>query len=643
MATKTFNLYMVDKPTSANSPDNKTPGSNPRGSRPQSSGNSRGRNNTPRMRPPLRTNATPMRRLAHRDQQPIASGTTTSPEPTSKHTISRNTLRVIPLGGLEEVGANMMAYEYGDDIIIVDAGFAFPDDTTPGIDYIIPETQYLEERKKNIRGIFITHGHMDHIGALPYLLAKLGDPAIYTMPLSTGMIKKRLEEFNLVGRARLNVITKDDTVALGNFKVRFFTVNHNIPDSVGLSIMTPLGQVIHTGDFKFDHTPVNEKPTEFHKIASFGSEGVLALMSDSTNAVKPGYCLSEKEIGITIERIFSDAKGRIIFASFSSLISRMQQVLDLSAKYNRKVIITGRSMVNTIETALSLGYLKIQPKIIIKSEQASKYPDNQIMVLTTGAQGEEASQLARMSRGEHRSIKIKKGDTVVISSSPIPGNERSVVAVLDNLTREGATVIYNKVLDIHTSGHAQQEELKLMMQLVKPKFFVPIHGEHHMLAAHAKLAQSINIPEENCFVLENGSILEFNANGSAKVLNEKVPSGYVFVDGLGVGDVGEVVIRDRQLMAQDGMFVIITTIDRKTGKLVNQPEILSRGFVYMKNNDDLIREVKHEVRKMIESGAKQNMEPNWAYLRGNIRDSIAEYLFQRTQRRPMILPVVIEV
>lgn len=616
---------MVNKPTNAG----------PETSKPKPT---RSRNSGSRMRAPQRPSTTPMRRLQNRDNQPEVAAPSAV-----KHTLSRTTLRVIPLGGLEEVGANMMLYEYGDDIIIVDAGFAFPDDTTPGIDYIIPETKYLEDRKKNIRAIFITHGHMDHIGALPYLLAKLGDPPIYTMPLSTGMIKKRLEEFNLVGRARLNVVTKDDTIALGNFVVRFFMVNHNIPDSVGLSIKTPVGQIIHTGDWKFDHTPVNEKPTEFHKIASFGSEGVLALMCDSTNALKPGYCISEKEIGITLDRIFSDTKGRIIFASFSSLISRMQQVLDLAAKYNRKVIITGRSMVNTIETALSLGYLKIQPKIIIKSEQASKYPDNQIFVLTTGAQGEEASQLARMSRGEHRSIKIKKGDTVVISASPIPGNERSVVAVLDNLTREGANVIYNKLLDIHTSGHAQQEELKLMMQLVKPKYYVPIHGEHHMLAANAKLAQSINIPEQNCFVLENGSILEFNANSEAKVLNEKAPSGYVFVDGLGVGDVGEVVIRDRQLMAQDGMFVIITTLDRKNGKLINQPEILSRGFVYMKNNDDLIREVKHEVRKMVESSAKANMEPNWAYLRQQIRDDIGEYLFQRTQRRPMILPVVIEV
>lgn len=586
-------------------------------------------------RPAATQSATPSRPTA------VPSAVTSSTG-NSKATLSRNVLRVIPLGGLEEVGANMMAYEYENDIIIVDCGFAFPDETTPGIDYIIPETKYLEDRKDKIRAMFITHGHMDHIGAIPYLLAKLGDPPIYTMPLSAGMINKRLEEFNLQGRVKLNALSVDDTVPIGNFEVKFFSVNHNIPDSVGLSINTPVGQIIHTGDWKFDHTPINERITDFHKIATFGGNGVLALMSDSTNANKPGYCLSERDIGVSIERIFSDAKGRIIFASFSSLISRMQQVLDFSAKHNRKVIVTGRSMVNTLETAISLGYLKVLPKLIIKSEQAAKYPDNQLTVLTTGAQGEEASQLARMSRGEHRSIKIKTGDTVIISSSPIPGNERSIVAVLDNLTRQGATVIYNKMLDIHTSGHAQQEELKLMMQLTKPKFFVPIHGEHHMLVGHAKLAQSIGIPVNNTFVLGNGSVLEFNANGEARVLDTKVESGYVFVDGLGVGDVGEVVIRDRQLMAQDGMFVIISTVDRKTSKLVNPPEILSRGFVYMKNNDELIREVKHEIRKMIESKGGSG-EPNFADLRQEIRDSVGEYLFQKTQRRPMILPVIIEV
>lgn len=567
-----------------------------------------------------------------------------APHPTSRYTQSRTNLRVIPFGGLEEVGANMMVYEFGEDIIIVDMGFAFPDETTPGIDYIIPDTKWLEERKRNIRGIIITHGHMDHIGAIPYILPKLGDPPIYTLALSAALIKKRLEEFNMVGRVRINVITKDDILALGAFKIRPFVVNHNIPDSVGFSISTPVGQVVHTGDWKLDHTPVNERPAELHKIAKFGSEGVILLCSDSTNAAKPGYCSSEKDLGVTIDRIFSESKGRVVFASFSSLVSRMQQVIDISAKYNRKVLVTGRSMVTNLEVAISIGAIKIPPKLIIKSEQAKKFPDNQITILTTGAQGEEAAGLARMARGEHKTIKIKQGDTVVISASPIPGNERSIVAVLDNLTREGANVIYNKILDIHTSGHAQQEELKLMMTLVKPKYFAPIHGEHHMLVSHGKLAQSIGITEERVKILENGDALEINSAGEAKRVENAVQTGYVFVDGLGVGDVGEVVIRDRQVMATDGMFVIIVTLDRRNGKLINAPDIISRGFIYMKNNEDIIREVKHEVRKMVDSNSsKKNLEPNWAYLRQIVRDEVGEYLFQKTNRRPMILPVVIEV
>ena len=563
---------------------------------------------------------------------------------TSRHTASRQNLRVIPMGGVEEVGENMTVLEYGDDLIIIDMGLAFPDDTMPGLDYIIPDTKWLEENKRRIRGVIITHGHLDHIGAVPYILPKLGDPPIYTLPLTAAFVKKRLEEFGLMGRSKINVMTKDDVVALGNFKIRFFRTNHSIPDGVGLCITTPVGQIIYATDWKFDHTPVDGKPTEFDKIAKFGAEGVLLLMSDSTNAIKPGYCVSEREIGLTIDRTFGDIKGRIIFANFSTSISRIQQVFDAAAKYNRKVIVTGRSMVNNIEIALSLGYLKIQPKIILKSEQAKKFPDNQIVILTTGAQGEDAAGLARIARGDHKTVKIKKGDTTIVSASPIPGNERAISVMLSNLTRLGSHVIYNKTMDIHTSGHAHQEELKLMMALVKPKFFMPIHGEHHMIVAHAELAKTMGIPDANIFSLDNGQILEITSAQEAKATSDpKIVTGYVFIDGLGIGDVGEVVIRDRQVMSQDGMFVIIMTLDRRSGKLINQPDIISRGFIYMKGNDDLIREVKHEVRKLVESKGKEKLEPNYAYLRNVVRDEIGEYLYQKTERRPMVLPVVIEI
>ena len=563
---------------------------------------------------------------------------------TSRFTTSRQNLRIIPMGGVEEVGENMTVLEYGDDLIVIDMGLAFPDDTMPGIDYIIPDTKWLEENKRRIRGVIITHGHLDHIGAVPYILPKLGDPPVYTMALTAGFIKKRLEEFNLLGRSKINVLTKDDVLALGNFKIRFFRLNHSIPDSMGLCITTPVGQVVYATDWKFDHTPADGKPTEFDKIAKFGAEGVMLLMSDSTNAIKPGYCISEREIGLTIERTFGDQKGRIIFANFSTNIARIQQVFNAAAKHNRKVVVTGRSLVNNIEIALSLGYLTIQPKIIIKSEAAKKFPDNQIVILTTGSQGEEAAGLARIARGDHKTVKIKKGDTAIISASPIPGNERAVAVVMSNLTRLGAHVIYNKMLDIHTSGHAHQEELKLMMALVKPKFFMPIHGEHHMIVTHADLARTMGIPDQNIFSLDNGQILELSSLGEAKAIEDaKIASGYVFIDGLGVGDVGEVVIRDRQVMSQDGMFVIIITLNRRDGKLINQPDIISRGFIYMKGNDDLIREVKHEVRKLCESKGKEKLEPNWAYLRNIIRDEIGEYLYQKTERRPMVLPVIIEI
>jgi ribonuclease J len=565
------------------------------------------------------------------------------PQLNSKHTASRQNLRIIPFGGQEEIGMNMLALELGNEIIIVDMGLTFPDESTPGIDYIIPDVKYLEERKKNIKGVFLTHGHLDHVGAVPYLLSKLGDPAIYTLQLTAGLIKKRLEDFNLQQRAKINVVGKDDAVRLGNFTVRFFGVNHNIPDSVGLSITTPFGQIIHTGDWKLDHTPVNEQPAELSKLARYGNEGVLALLSDSSNAIKPGYSLSEQEIGKTIAGIFAKARGRIIFATFSSLITRLQQVFDLAAQYDRKVIITGRALINNLEVALSLGYLKIQPKIIIKSEQASKYPDNQILILTMGGQGEEALAIDRIAKGEHKTVKIKPGDTAVISASPIADNDRSIVSTMDNLIRQGAEVIYDKTLDVHHSGHAQQEELKLMLRLTKPKYFIPVHGEHHMLTVHGKLATTLGLNPNNVYLMENGSVLELSNQGQAKLLPGKIPTGHVFIDGLGVGDVGEVVIRDRQLMAQDGLFVIIMSLDRRNGKMVGPAEIYARGFVYMKNTEELMAETQSEVTKLTSTQGSAKVEPNWAHLRQLVRDHVGDFVFKKTERRPMILPVVIEV
>ncbi len=560
---------------------------------------------------------------------------------TSKFTASRQNLRIIPMGGVEEVGENMTVFEYGDDLVIIDMGFAFPDESMPGIDYIIPDTKWLEENKRRIRGVVITHGHLDHTGGIPYILPKLGDPPIYTMPLTAGFVKKRLEEFNMVHRAKINTLHIDDVLTLGAFQFRFFRVNHSFPDGVGLAIKTPVGTVVYATDWKFDYTPVDGKPAEFDKIARIGGDGVLLLMSDSTNAAVPGYAISERELSDTIDRVFQGAAGRIIFATFATNISRIQQVFNSAAKFNRKVVVIGRSMVQNIEIALSLGYLKIQPKIVIKTEQMKKFPDKDVVILVTGSQGEEAAALARIARSEHKTIKIKKGDTAVVSSTPIPGNEASVASVLSNLTREGAKVLYYKNLDIHTSGHAKQEDLKLMMSLIKPKYFMPIHGEHYMLVAHAELAKQLGIPDENIFIMDNGQAMEINSAQQGKLAEAKIPGGYVFIDGLGVGDVGEVVIRDRQVMAKDGMFVIILTVDRKTGKLISQPEILSRGFIYMKGSDELIREVKHEVRKLFEN--KGHGEANYAQIRQTVRDQIGEYLYQKTERRPMILPVVMEV
>ncbi len=552
-------------------------------------------------------------------------------------------LRIIPLGGLEEVGRNMTLFEYGDSIIIVDMGLQFPEEDMPGIDYIIPNINYLKGKEKNIKGVFITHGHMDHIGAIPHLMPALGNPPLYGAPLTCGIIQKRQEGYHK-GGAKLNIhiVTAQDKIQAGPFRVEFFHVNHNIPDVLGMAIYTPAGLIIHTADFKFDHSPITDRPADIGRIAKLGSEGVLALMSDSTDAEVPGYSISEKDIQDTLDNIFEKASGRIILATFSSLISRIQQVITLSEKYNRKVAIDGYSMRTNVSIAYKLGYLKIRRGTLVKPEQVNSFPDNKVTVLCTGAQGEESAVLMRIVNREHRHIRIKKNDSVIFSSSVIPGNERTVQNLKDILYRQGAKVIHYKMMDVHAGGHAQREDLKMMINLIKPKFFIPIHGNYYMLCLHASLAESVGIPAKNTMVAGNGKVIEITPN-SISMTKEKIPSNYVMVDGLGVGDVGNIVLRDRQMMAKDGMFTIIVVIDSKTGKMIGEADIVSRGFVYMKGSRELINETKKKVKEIVNKKATSEHSTNWAYIQDNLRDQIGQFLFNKTKKRPMILPVVIEV
>ncbi len=548
-------------------------------------------------------------------------------------------LKIIPLGGCGEIGKNMTIFEYGNDMIVVDCGLMFPQDEMLGVDFVIPNINYILQNRKKLQGMIITHGHEDHIGGLPYILPKI-TPQIYTTKLTKGLIEVKLSEFKLK-KPKINSINPGQKIKLGCFQIEPFHVTHSIPDCIGLAITTPVGLVIHTADFKFDPTPVEGKPTDLKELAKFGQRGVLILLSDSTNAEVEGHTPSERTLSATFDKIFRESRGRIIVTSFASLINRIQQVINSAATYGRKVAISGRSMSNNIKIALKLGYLKIPPNILVPLQEAIKMPDHKIAIMCTGSQGEEMSALVRMSSGDHKQIKIKKGDTVVISASPIPGNERSISNTINDLFREGARVIYGKQLDIHVSGHASREELKQMINLIKPKFFIPIHGEYRHLHLHGKLAEKAGVKKENVFLIENGEVLEVGYN-LARKSTQKVPAGLVMVDGIRVGDVGEVVLRDRHLMAQDGIFVIITTIDKKTGQLLTSPDIISRGFVYMKASEDLIKKTKEEVVSALRERNGQ-YPANWTFIKNKIRNDIAEFLFNQTGRRPMVLPVIIEV
>jgi len=559
-----------------------------------------------------------------------------------------NKLKIMVLGGLEEVGRNMTVLEYGNDIVIIDMGLQFPEENMPGIDYIIPDISYLENKRNRIRGVIITHAHMDHIGAISHLVPKLGYPTIYTAKLSAGIIKKRHEEYKQFRPLDLQVISPEiDRVKLGVFNIEFFRVNHNIPDSFGLALSTPVGTIVHTGDFKIDLSPINDKPMDLGRIARIGGQGVLALMSDSTDASHSGHQLSESEITNSIEDIFTQAKGRIIIGTFASLINRIQQVLTLAEKFDRKVLLEGRSMNNNVQLARELGYLTFKPSTIIEEGAFKRLPDNKLVVLGTGAQGEQNAVLMRVANKEHKFLRVKEGDSVVFSSSVIPGNERTIQSLKDTFYRQGAKVYHYQIMDIHAGGHAKKEDLKLIINLFKPKYFIPIEGNHYMLRIHGEIAESAGIPKDNIFIANNGQVMEFSRPRGAretigKLTNDKVPSEYVMVDGLGVGDVQAIVLRDRQMMAEDGMFVVIATIKRKTGELVGSPDIISRGFVYMKESKQLIAEARNKVKEICDvKGKAYAGDP--MEVKNKLREAVGSFLYKKTQRRPMVLPVVIEV
>ena len=552
-------------------------------------------------------------------------------------------LRIIPLGGLEEVGRNCTVFECGEDLIIVDMGLQFPEEDMPGIDYIIPNLSYLRGKEKNIRGVIITHGHYDHIGGIPHLMGKIGNPVIYTAALTAGIIKKRQEEYRQAPPLKIQIIKKlGECIQLGrNFVFEPFHINHNIFDAFGVLLRTPHGNVVMTGDFKLDATPVNDEPADLDLIASYGTRGVLALMSDSTSAESPGHQLSERQVGEELGKIFATAKGRIIVGTFSSLLTRAQQLITLAEQHGRRVLIVGRSMVQNVELAHKLGYLKIKPGTIIEDKEFKRLPHERVVVVCTGAQGEKNAALMRIANGDDRLVEINKDDVVIFSSSVIPGNERTVQNLKDTLVRKGAKVIHYQMMDVHAGGHAKQEDLKEMMRLLQPKYFIPIHGNRFLLQTHAELAESVGIPKDNIFVADNGQVIEFDASG-ARLTEETAVTDYVMVDGLGVGDVSHIVLRDRRMLAEDGMFVVIVTIDTKTGELVGNPDIISRGFVYLRESKELIEKARSKVKKML-----RDSDPNSPafkdYVKNRIRNEIGEFLFSQTKRRPMILPVLIEV
>lgn len=552
--------------------------------------------------------------------------------------MGKHKLRIIPLGGLGEIGKNMMAIEYANDIIVVDAGLMFPEEDMHGVDLVIPDISYLLEKREKLRGIILTHGHEDHIGALPYILPQLDIP-LYGTKLTQGLVTVKLKEHRYSEKAIFKTIQPGQKYPLGNFTIEPFAVCHSIPDAVGYIIYTPIGAVVHSGDFKVDYTPVDGKPTDLARLAQLGMQGVLLLLADSTYAELPGYTPSENVVGETLDHIIADAPGRVIITTFSSLISRIQQVINAAAKHDRHVFVIGRSMKNTTKMAAELGYLNIPTGVMRQSDDLHHFPHDKVVLLTTGSQGEPTSALVRIANHDNSQVRIVHGDTVVMSATPIPGNETLVHRTVDALFRQGAQVIYEKLAQVHVHGHGSQEELKLLLNVVKPKFFMPIHGEYRHLSLHAKLAKSLGMPEGNVFVIENGSILELDRD-KAKV-TDKVPAGNVYVDGLVMGDLANVVLRDRKMLSRDGIVVVIVAIDKKNGKVIGRPDIVSRGFVDTTEGETILEQGRDLVATTLDRSGGHPLE--WSFINIKVKDTLGRFFYEQTKRRPMILTTTMEV
>ena len=551
----------------------------------------------------------------------------------------KSKIKIIPLGGLEEIGKNLTLFEFKDEILILDCGVAFPDDDMFGIDLVIPDMSYLQKNREKIKGLVLTHGHEDHIGAIPYLLKDINIP-IYGTRLTLGILEKKLKEHGLSSTAKLNSVNAGDKIKLGSFGVEFIRTNHSIADSVAIALHTPVGIIVHTGDFKIDSTPIDGEILDLARFGELGKKGVLALLSDSTNVERPGFSMSERKVGETFEDLFSSCESRIIVATFASNVHRVQQIITCAAKHHRKVAVSGRSMESVVTAAYELGYLKVPKGVLIELSDINKYPDNQLVIITTGSQGEPMAALSRIATLDHKKVEIKRGDLVIISASPIPGNEKLVAKVIDELFKHGAEVIYKSIADIHVSGHACQEELKIILSVTKPKYFIPVHGEYRHLMQHAQLAHKMGMAEDHTFIMKIGQVLELDSS-SAKITGS-VPAGRVFVDGSGVGDVGNIVIRDRKLLSEDGLIVVVVGIDSSTNEIVSGPDVISRGFVYVRESEDLMEQARIRARDAILNCTSKNNH-DWNSIKTAVKNALSQYLYVETKRSPMILPVIMEV